>query len=393
MIDVITFFPTPEKYIDLIAVFLLACYGKIKGHILLRNSDFLPEELENLYKNSNVEIHYIPFFKKVKQKKVLKEKVREIIQKSKNNKLIIHDHFYWITPFSKKDFLKELKVIQSYYTYIIGYFTEIITFKQPIPKFQEIKKRLISLVDEVRTSRKADIIIVQAPNLERYLHFKKNKIKIIPNAVKCKNVIKENIQFPIRIAAVNRWLICKGSSIFIDAIKILMEQKKENLWEINLGGPNADELYKELLKFVCKKKIKFFGANLTKERLKELFINSDIMICPSPFEGSPRIILEAMSFGVSSVAFDLPGIKVLNVNNCLEIVPLREGGRGLAHKVSDLLESSKIISNMDFTNFYNHPIKEKTKLCISVVYNNFSYKQVSKKLHNLYLRSFNKDKC
>lgn len=85
----------------------------------------------------------------------------------------------------------------------------------------------------------------------------------------------------------------------------------------------------------------FFTGRLNSEQLQELYATSDIFVFPSYREGLPRVVVEAMSWGLPCVCTDLPG--------CRELLPSR-----VLVPVKDSISLTNIIRNLLVNPEYLH---------------------------------------
>jgi glycosyltransferase involved in cell wall biosynthesis len=82
--------------------------------------------------------------------------------------------------------------------------------------------------------------------------------------------------------------------------------------------------------------VKFCGPVANRE-LSRYFLAADVFILPSESEGFPRVLLEAMGYGVPIVAFDVGGVRdILHPGQLPFLVP-RGDIEGMTHKVTRLL--------------------------------------------------------
>ena len=158
----------------------------------------------------------------------------------------------------------------------------------------------ISLQKKVRSFsiKKSDIVVTPSKHLKNFilnLGFK-NKIEIINNGV---HIPEENTNIftndQINITIVSRLVSHKNIEKIIKAISDL----NSPLINLNIigDGPELNQLQKISLESNNKDNIIFHGK-LNRDEIDHIFLNSDIYIQASNYEGLPHSLLEAMSYGI-----------------------------------------------------------------------------------------------
>ena len=158
----------------------------------------------------------------------------------------------------------------------------------------------ISLQKKVRSFsiKKSDIVVTPSKHLKNFilnLGFK-NKIEIINNGV---FIPEENTNIftndQINITIVSRLVSHKNIKKIIRAISDL----NDPLIYLNIigDGPELNQLQKISLESNNKDNIIFHGK-LNRDEINHIFLNSDIYIQASNYEGLPHSLLEAMSYGI-----------------------------------------------------------------------------------------------
>ena len=194
----------------------------------------------------------------------------------------------------------------------------------------------ISLQKKVRSFsiKKSDIVITPSQHLKNFilnLGFK-NKIEIINNGV---FIPKENTNIftndQINITIVSRLVSHKNIEKIIKAISDL----NSPLINLNIigDGPELNQLQKISLESNIKDNIIFHGK-LNRDEINHIFLNSDIYIQASNYEGLPHSLLEAMSYGIP--------VLCTPVGECKEILGNEDRGYILDLPVSKNNIKSKI---------------------------------------------------
>jgi glycosyltransferase involved in cell wall biosynthesis len=137
------------------------------------------------------------------------------------------------------------------------------------------------------------------------------EVKIIPNGV----IIQQNIpndyilkQYSSNsskyILSVGRFVPEKGFHDLIEAFN------KSDLYGYKLviaGRADHEDKYSINLKnLASKNKNVILPGLLTGKALQELYSNADLFVLPSYYEGLPLALLEAMGYGLSCIASDIP---------------------------------------------------------------------------------------
>ena len=194
----------------------------------------------------------------------------------------------------------------------------------------------ISLQKKVRSFsiKKSDIVVTPSQHLKNFilnLGFK-NKIEIINNGV---FIPEENTNIftndQINITIVSRLVSHKNIKKIIRAISDL----NDPLIYLNIigDGPELNQLQKISLESNNKDNIIFHGK-LNRDEIDHIFLNSDIYIQASNYEGLPHSLLEAMSYGIP--------VLCTPVGECKEILGNEDRGYILDLPVSKNNIKSKI---------------------------------------------------
>ena len=194
----------------------------------------------------------------------------------------------------------------------------------------------ISLQKKVRSFsiKKSDIVVTPSKHLKNFilnLGFK-NKIEIINNGV---FIPEENTNIftndQINITIVSRLVSHKNIKKIIRAISDL----NDPLIYLNIigDGPELNQLQKISLESNNKDNIIFHGK-LNRDEIDHIFLNSDIYIQASNYEGLPHSLLEAMSYGIP--------VLCTPVGECKEILGNEDRGYILDLPVSKNNIKSKI---------------------------------------------------
>jgi len=126
-----------------------------------------------------------------------------------------------------------------------------------------------------------------------------------------------------KLLFVGRLDSAKGIFELIDAVKVLKEKGLKFELRIVGDGPELEHAKVKVNQLDLTANVHFYGAIMDMNRLKQIYIESDIYILPSYHEGFPRTIYEAMMFGTPIITTFVGGIPFLmkDNENCFRIAP------------------------------------------------------------------------
>ena len=194
----------------------------------------------------------------------------------------------------------------------------------------------ISLQKKVRnySIKKSDVVITPSQHLKNFilnLGFY-NKIETINNGI---TIPEESAQIftndQTNITIVSRLVTHKNIEKIIAAISDL----NNSLIKLNIigDGPELNQLQSIALKSDYKENIIFHGK-LQRDDINNIFLNSDIYVQASNYEGLPHSLLEAMSYGIP--------VLCTPVGECKELLGNEDRGYELELPVSKDNIKSKI---------------------------------------------------
>ena len=136
----------------------------------------------------------------------------------------------------------------------------------------------------------------------------------------------------------------KGINDLIDAAELL--QKNEIKFHLNLVGGGEKEWFDSVKEKIIKKKLEhcvfILGAVSNKRKLNDLLKSSDIFVFPSHHEGFPRVVYEAMTFGLPMVLTNINAYynTFKNYDDC-SMVNI-QSPKELADEISKLISDENI---------------------------------------------------
>lgn len=102
----------------------------------------------------------------------------------------------------------------------------------------------------------------------------------------------------------------KGVQVLIKAYADFVKECNAYKSTLHIVG---DGNYRSVLESLAQKlnineKVKFYGFIGDREKVKRIFLNCDLLVLPSYSEGVPKVLLEAMAYGVPILATNVGGI-------------------------------------------------------------------------------------
>jgi len=168
-----------------------------------------------------------------------------------------------------------------------------------------------------------------------------NGVEIVPEQRKEKDYQREKV----RIVFVGRLSKQKDPLLLLRAFSELPPELKNKAKIVIIGdGPKREKLENFIKQSKLEEKIKLRGA-LPREKVFEMLRESDIFVLTSNWEGFPRTILEAMSFGLAIVASDVGGVREA-INEDCGILVKRGDKEGLKRALEKLLKNPEIVQKM-----------------------------------------------
>ncbi|MCC8418660.1 MAG: glycosyltransferase family 4 protein [Rickettsia endosymbiont of Glossina mortisans submortisans] len=243
-------------------------------------------------------------------------------------------------------------------------------------KSQNVKLIGIAHNYTLKGLRKCDFVIALTHHMKEFLlknNFAESRICILPNMI---NIIKDFIpnktyRKPIVIGVLARFVAKKGVDVFINAIKILKEEKYKIQAIIGGSGEEKNNLITLVHKLNLQNQISFTGWINDRDKF---FEQIDIFCLPSLHEPFGIILLEAMEAGLPIVSTDTEGPAEILTHLQNGLICNIGSSEDLAGKITYLIDN---------------PIKAKefSKNAYLTLKQNYDIKVVSEKLATL-LRSY-----
>lgn len=222
----------------------------------------------------------------------------------------------------------------------------------------------ISIYDKPRIYLSKRIFSL-SENLIKNLNGKdKKKCDVVPNFIEIKknksNNILDNKEY-LELGIIGSIIPIKGHIDLVEVAKKLKQSTKQKfiihvIGDVPVGA--SDTYKKEFIKKIEKNDLKsnfnFVGWSNEVEKILEEKI--DILLLPSRTEGLPRVILEAMAFGIPCVAYDVGGVSDLVKNKKNGFLVPKKDVQQFYDSVKRLLEDRFLRKEMGNNAF--HYIKE-----------------------------------
>lgn len=133
------------------------------------------------------------------------------------------------------------------------------------------------------------------------------KLFILPNPLGLQNnkvLIKEE-KSCLRFLSIGRLCEQKAFERLLNIIRIFHDRYPEIEFELNIAGdgPDREYLNKIVSNLGINKCVNFYG---NVKNVEKLYVDSDIFLMTSKWEGLPMVLGEAMAFGLPIIAYDCP---------------------------------------------------------------------------------------
>ena len=159
------------------------------------------------------------------------------------------------------------------------------------------------------TATKADLVITPSVHLKNVVKnwgVSENNLKVIYNGTKIQSKITKKENEVLHFITVGRLAPWKNIDKIIQAMAILNEKGFNFIFNIVGSGPLNEELKLLVKELKLENKIFFLGQKNTEE-LNKIYLDSDIYIQASGYEGLPHVILEAINFNLSIISTPIGG--------------------------------------------------------------------------------------
>ena len=140
-----------------------------------------------------------------------------------------------------------------------------------------------------------------------------NNLQVIYNGTKIQPRIDKQENEVLHFVTVGRLAPWKNIDKIIQAMALLNDKGFNFIFNIVGSGPIDEKLKKLVTDLKLEEKIFFLGQKKTNE-LNKIYLNSDIYIQASGYEGLPHVILEAINFNLSIISTPIGGTNEILLN-------------------------------------------------------------------------------
>ncbi|MBM7539781.1 glycosyltransferase [Amphibacillus cookii] len=221
-------------------------------------------------------------------------------------KILVFNHQLAIILMILKFFMRnELKVVSR----------NINTLSMKSKKEKSLWHKYIVNIIIKKLYKNVDMVIAQSIGMKEDLvsnyNFPKEKVVVINNPVNQIFEEKTNLKLETisesqngkEILFVGRLVEQKGLSYLIEAFQMSLKTIPDLTLRIVGDGPLESSLKKEIKKLGMEDSVIFTGFS---NDIKRYYLNTNLTVLSSLFEGFPNVLIESISLGTPVVAFDCP---------------------------------------------------------------------------------------
>lgn len=181
--------------------------------------------------------------------------------------------------------------------------------------------------------------------IKRNIFFKSKIIEYIPNGVNTttklfnKDILKMKYNLPkdkIIVSYVGRLSSEKRVDIFIEIAKSICERSSKAVFIIVGNGLEKKKLEEKVEVYKLGKAVLFLGYV---KQIEEIHFISDIIMLTSDSEGTPRAILEAMSYQTVPICTNVGGLKEIIINDNNGLLVEKQNIKDLTTFLMSLIEN------------------------------------------------------
>lgn len=188
-------------------------------------------------------------------------------------------------------------------------------------KWGKIAKIILKLGEKFGSNYANGIICISEPIANHIMKKYKRNVTVIPNGVTVpiilhtENALREyNLEKGKYLLAVGRFVPEKGFHDLIEAFNQLSTSNSRlsaDNWKLVIVGKadHEDRYSLDLKEKASKNNNIVLTGFLSGKPLQELYSHAGLFVLPSYYEGLPIVLLEAMSYGLSCIASDIPANK------------------------------------------------------------------------------------
>lgn len=194
--------------------------------------------------------------------------------------------------------------------------------------------RIVCVSEEVKIS------------LLEYIPFYKSKMEVLPNGIDVPENRKDyfGLENIIKILNIGSLTPKKGQKFLIEACGIL-EKQRPNSFLLSIVGGGAEETALKLLaeKEGITGKVSFLGK-LSSAEVSMQYLNADLFILSSLWEGSPNVLLEAMVHGLACISTEVSGARGMIEDRVSGLLVPKSDSKSLAEAILSLIKNKRTLS-------------------------------------------------
>jgi glycosyltransferase involved in cell wall biosynthesis len=209
---------------------------------------------------------------------------------------------------------------------------------------RKLHRRIINRFLARFTDKVVAVSEIVKKDILKYDDLREDKVTVIYNGIdtdrllnKDGNVIRSEFNIPSDVpvtGTIGRLTFQKGQKYLIEAISIIKEKFPKIMLLIVGDGPMKDELQNYAKALGLNEHVIFTGS---RRDVPTLLAAMDIFVLPSLWEGLPNALLEAMAYGKSIIATDIPPVReAINSKKEGILVPARNSS-AIASSIEFLL--------------------------------------------------------
>jgi len=196
--------------------------------------------------------------------------------------------------------------------------------------------------------RQADCVTTVNEEFKAWLidqNFPSDRVLFIRNGVDLKSSKKGKSSGVDRLLYVGSLIPRKGVRYLVDALSILVSRGIEVRLTLIGDGEERAELERLVKEGGLATYVEFVGSRIPAD-IPAWMAQSDCLVLPSLWEGTPNVVLEAMACGLPVVASDLPGIREVVRDGMTGLLTKPQNAEDLAQKLLMLIRDRSLAEAM-----------------------------------------------
>jgi len=207
----------------------------------------------------------------------------------------------------------------------------------------ENKSILLKIFDLLMNFRVNKMVAVSEEvkkSIISYQPWVRSKVVVLYNGVDIPEIVNRKSN-GMNILAVGSLTPKKAHNILIDAFSMVIRKNKLANLHIIGGGILKDNLERQALENGTKNNVHLLGEKKYGEVI-EYYKNSDIFVLPSNQEGCPNALLEAMSYGLPSIATNVGAVSEIINDGISGFIISKQNSKVMADVIIKLFNSSEL---------------------------------------------------